>query len=195
MTYEESQAKPACRQAGAALPMHSIGKRNALRIRYSSYNLPPALLDTSLSKRIIETIMPKIRDDKFLQLLLVQIWSRYFSDIPISNTIHIQFGRIAKKRLGSIRRYNIRKNRFDTLILINGHFKNPKIPKYVIVATIAHELCHYSQGFSSPLPQLSDFPHRGGQVYQEMQRRELLKFAKKENIWLQLNWLKFLRDG
>ena len=134
-----------------------------------------------------------MRDNKLLEGKLEQIWSEYFNDVPKSNRITIGFGRKAKKRLGSIReKKGESSKKFDTLILINSHFKNRKIPEYIIDATIAHELCHYAHGFASPLPQLSRYPHRGGAVDRELITRGLGHLVKKETDWLNANWFNYL---
>ena len=137
-----------------------------------------------------------MRNNAYLDQKINQIWFQYFPDISIINKIHIKFGPIAKKRLGSIRKKNIdrKTGEFDTLILINGHFRDPLIPDYIIEATIAHELCHYAHGFSSPLPQLYQSPHRGGVIDKEMADRDLQPLADKEDRWLQSNWLNYLES-
>ena len=140
--------------------------------------------------------MPKkhLRSDQFLVDKLNQVWSQYFSDITKSNPVHIRFGRKAPKRLGSIRRCNIDNatGTFDTLILINGHYRDPSVPSYIVEATITHELCHYAHGFSSPFAQLSRFPHRGGIIDKEMQKRNLASLVNSEKKWLNSQWLKFI---
>ncbi len=134
-----------------------------------------------------------MRSNKLLLQRLILIWEKYFPEVPIQNRVLIGFGRKAEKRLGSIRRINISGKRFDTLIMINGYFKDRKIPQYVVDATIAHELAHYAQGFSSPLPRLSRFPHRGGMVDKELERRGLNWLVEKELAWLNQNWDRFLQ--
>ncbi|MFA5926975.1 MAG: hypothetical protein WCT32_01380 [Patescibacteria group bacterium] len=131
-----------------------------------------------------------MRDDSYLQERLQIIWERHFPDVPRPNDVQIRFGRKAKKRLGSIcsRGGNDLRNNFDTQILINGHFQSKKIPEYVIDATIAHELCHYTHGFSSPLPRRCLHPHKGGVVEKELERRGISHWADDEWKWLQNNW-------
>lgn len=138
-----------------------------------------------------------MRNNKYLEQKLQDIFKKYFSDIPIKNNVHICFGKKAKKRLGSIReRYVGKKSSdFDTLILINGHFRDKYIPEVIIDATIAHELCHYAHGFASPLPQLSRFPHRGGAVDKEMVRRGIGELVLQEQNWLDKNWINYLSNS
>lgn len=134
-----------------------------------------------------------MRDNLYLCQRLARVWSCYFSDLKIENSLRIGFGPRARLRLGSIRRRNFRRNGdFDSLILINGHFRDRSIPDYVVDATIAHELCHYAHGVSSPLPQLYRYPHRDGVIDREITKRQLKKLVYKENSWLQRNWLNYL---
>lgn len=130
-----------------------------------------------------------MRNNQYLLNRLQSIWQSYFSDCCMGNNIYIHFGRKAEKRLGSIRKIRYANtNRFDTLITINGYFRDKKIPDYVIDATIAHELCHYIHGISSPLPRLCLYPHRGGVIEKEFVKRGIDKLEKLENNWLNQNW-------
>lgn len=137
-----------------------------------------------------------MRDNNYLKNKLNSIWETFFADVPRSNKVLIQFGRCAEKRLGSIRKVinGPNRKRFDTLIYINGHFKDGFIPEFVIDATIAHELCHYAHGFSSPLPQLSKFPHRGDVVDRELNDRGLKTLERSEQDWLNKNWTAYLKN-
>ncbi|MFA6423437.1 MAG: hypothetical protein WCW17_03230 [Patescibacteria group bacterium] len=134
-----------------------------------------------------------MRSNIFLKIRLLEIWLKYFNDTPKRNEIEIKFGRCAVKRLGSIRSIKNPKNgRLDTLIYINGYFRDPKIPEFMIDATIAHELCHYAQGFASPLPQLSPYPHRGGAIDKEVIARGLGHLIKFEKKWLKKYWFRYI---
>ena len=136
-----------------------------------------------------------MRNNAYLRRKLDKLWQAHFPDVKKSNRVEIEFGRKAAKRLGSIRRCHYPgEESFDTLIYINGHFKDQRIPEYVIDATICHELAHYAQGFSSPLPRLSRFPHRGGSVDKELEDRNLGWLVEKELDWLNKNWDKFLKS-
>lgn len=128
-----------------------------------------------------------MRDNFFLKSRLKYLWNRYFFDVPQENNVEIRFGRKARKRLGSIRRKN---SQAETLISINGFFKSKKIPINIVDATIVHELCHYAHGFASPLPQLCQFPHKGGVVEKEIKNRGLENIFKKQELWLDKNWQK-----
>ena len=137
-----------------------------------------------------------MRDNSILEKKLQNIWDEYFPDVPQRNDVQIRFGKKARKRLGSIReKYYANSPDFDTLILINGHFKDHTIPEFVVEATIAHELCHYAHGFASPLPRLSRFPHRGGSVDREMVRRGIGDMVLREQEWLDANWMKYLKKA
>lgn len=132
-----------------------------------------------------------MRDDTFLSDRLEILWKKYFADVPKSNKVHIKFGRKAVKRLGSIRQ---KMDGTDTIIILNGHFKDKAVPDYVVDATIIHELCHYAHGFSSPLPQLSRFPHRGGLVNKEINRMSLSNLLEMETGWLNQNWFRYIAN-
>ena len=134
-----------------------------------------------------------MRDNAYLRRKLEQLWQAHFPDVQKTNTVEIEFGKKAVKRLGSIRRCHYPgQEGFDTLIYLNGHFRDEAIPEYVIDATICHELAHYAHGFSSPLPKLSRFPHRGGVVDRELETRGLGKLLRLETEWLKTNWMNYL---
>lgn len=129
-----------------------------------------------------------IRDDKWLRSRLDDIWTKYFSDVPqtneqssSANKLFIRFGRFAKLRLGSIK-YN--KQTKDTVITITSMFKNSSAPKDVIDHTIAHELIHYSHGFSSPHAKLHKYPHAGGIIKKEMLIRGMRKQFCAYKDWI-----------
>lgn len=125
-------------------------------------------------------------NDTLEAILSYQI-AQYFPEAaPHRGQISIGFGRKARTRLGSIRQ--IGRFKKQSIITINGLFREETIPEEIITATVAHELCHFVQGFSSPLPQQSAYPHQGGLVDNELKRRglgDLLKFQKK---WLKSEW-------
>lgn len=133
-----------------------------------------------------------MRTNDFLNERLDFLWDKYFSDIPKRNNVEIKFGKKAIKRLGSIRKITHKNGEFDTLIYINGYFKNLALPSFLIDATIVHELCHYAHGFSSPLPRLCRFPHRGDIVDRELKNRKLDELEAKEQEWLNKYWQKHI---
>lgn len=122
-----------------------------------------------------------MRNDNWLLSRLDYIWSNYFSDIPQVNPVFIRFGRFARLRFGSIR---LDKKTNKTYIIISGMFKDDKVPKEVIDHTIAHELCHYTHGFSSPYKRLHKFPHEGGVIKKEIENRGLIDLYKEYRKWI-----------
>lgn len=132
------------------------------------------------------------RDHKWLKSRLEAIWRRYFPDVGIANNVFVKFGRPATTRLGSIK-YGRRRENPNTIITINGHFKNPEIPEFVVDGVLAHELTHYAHGFCSPLEQSFRHPHKGGVVRHEMTGRGLQDLLKLEKKWVKENWEQFLR--
>lgn len=120
------------------------------------------------------------RDDIWLLSRLDYIWSEYFSDVQTSNKVFIRFGRYARFRLGSIK-YD--KKLDHSTVTITGMFKNSKIPQKVVDCTIAHELTHYSHGFSSPHARMHKYPHEGGVVKKEMEARGMGYLLKAYREW------------
>ncbi len=127
-----------------------------------------------------------MRNNIWLRNRLQDIWQKSFPDIPEESDIAILFGQKARTRLGSIKKNRL-KNAVSK-ITITGYFQDERIPEIIIDLTIAHELCHYAHGFSSPLPQLYKFPHQGNVVDRDLAKRGFgteLKFQKK---WLKEAW-------
>lgn len=149
------------------------------------------------------------RDNKYLENLLYEIWEEYFSDVPRKNFVLIKFGKYSKRQLGSIKRANsstrikslvqkykdlmdIQDEKSLSVITLTRHFQDNEIPEYVIVSTIAHELCHYTHGFNSPLPKQFKHPHQGGIVNKEMDNRGLRESRLNTKHWLKENWSQFI---
>ena len=126
---------------------------------------------------------------------------KHFTDVEAPNSVFIKWGRKARTRLGSIRKVYSKSilkrlgGDFETQIIINSHFKDEKIPVYVVDATIAHELCHYAHGFSSPLPQVAYHPHKGGLVTAEMRDRGMGEMLKRQKRWLKKNWRGYVENN
>ncbi|MGI6423282.1 MAG: hypothetical protein ACOX0X_01500 [Candidatus Dojkabacteria bacterium] len=148
-----------------------------------------------------------MRDNKYLENLLYDIWENNFSDIPRLNIVLIKYGKYSKRQLGSIKmikernifkRYiqklGLKRDSFDnnsiSLILITRYFTDPEVPEYVIRSTIAHELCHYAHGFNSPLKRMYRYPHQGGIIKKELAKRGLADIYKDSKKWLKSNWVK-----
>jgi len=121
------------------------------------------------------------RDDTWLLSRLDHLWSNYFSDVVQINPVYIRFGRYSRYRLGSIK---LGRHSKDSFITISGMFKDPSVPVEVIDHTIAHELCHYTHGFSSPRTRAHKYPHHGGVVKKELTDRKLEHLVKAYNLWL-----------
>lgn len=131
-----------------------------------------------------------MRDNSWLELKLDNIWREYFFDIERVNNVTIKFGKRARARLGSIKQLHSHRqqNDNDSVITLTGYFKDERVPEYIIDLTIAHELCHYAHGFSSPHPQISKHPHSGGVVDNELKVRGLEKQLKDQKKWLKEVW-------
>lgn len=121
-----------------------------------------------------------MRNDIWLLHRLDVIWTKYFSDVSQNNKVFIKFGRFARLRLGSIRLDPKTKSSYVT---ITGMFKDPKISMAVVDCTIAHELTHYSHGFSSPHSRMHKYPHEGGVVKREMEARGMGYLLKAYRDW------------
>lgn len=147
-----------------------------------------------------------MRDRKYLENLMYELWENSFSDVPRKNLVLIKFGKYSKRQLGSIKMANeytkikglLKKNKEDydiqddkrvTVITITKYFQDSVVPDYVVQATIAHELCHYTHGFSSPLEKRFDKPHQGNIINKELQKRDLLEQQLMADNWLKANWL------
>ena len=127
--------------------------------------------------------MPKrfpLRDNIWLLSRLDHLWTNYFPDVYQTNKVFIKFGRYSKLRLGSIRMERVSKSSYIT---ITGMFRDERIPVEVIDHTIAHELCHYTHGFSSPKTRLHRYPHHGGVIRQELENRGLYNLVKAYAVW------------
>ena len=121
------------------------------------------------------------RDNRWLLCRLDNIWSTHFSDVTQANRVFVRFGRSSKTRFGSIR---LRYSDNSTHIMISGIFKKHIFPEEVVDHTIAHELVHYTHGFSSPHSRLHKFPHRGGIIDKELKRRGLGALVAFYRKWL-----------
>ncbi len=129
------------------------------------------------------------RDDNWLYQLLDQTWDAHFSDVPQDNIVRIVFGRKAKNRLGSIKLDP--HDRQVSIITINGLFRDPAVPEFVVKATLVHELSHYAHGFNSPVQQKYRHPHAGGVMRAEYAERGLLQLYLDQKRWLKANWRQF----
>ena len=147
-----------------------------------------------------------MRNEKFLENLLYELWENHFCDIPRKNLVLIKYGRYSRRQLGSIKLaregtrikgllnkkkedYDVQDDKSITVITITRHFENENIPEFVVRATVAHELCHYAHGFSSPLQKRFKNPHQGHIIDKELANRDLLDEQRKADLWLKDNWI------
>jgi hypothetical protein len=136
-----------------------------------------------------------MRDDKWLFSKLDYVWDQYFPDISQDNNVKIIWGRRARSRLGSIKPgENIPGQHPETVITINALFRDPKIPEYVVLGTIAHELSHYAHGFHSPIDRKFSTPHAGGVVTRELKDRGLENIYRTQKKWLKENWRDYVTE-
>ena len=122
-----------------------------------------------------------MRDNNWLLSRLDFIWERYFPDIKQVNPIVIKFGRNSRLRLGSIK---LSKPTKRTHITITSMFKDESVPVEVVDQTIAHELVHYTHGFSSYRPRMHRYPHAGGIVNKELKKRGMENLLKVYKEWM-----------
>jgi len=121
------------------------------------------------------------RDNKWLLSRLDYVWTKHFPDIKQVNPLFVRFGRNSKYRLGSIR---LDRKTDKSYVTITGMFKNGKIPIAVVDHTLAHELVHYTHGFSSKRERLHKYPHVGGVVNKEMIGRGMGYLVKAYKCWV-----------
>jgi len=151
-----------------------------------------------------------MRNNSFLEDMLYDLWDNHFCDIPRKNLVVIKFGKYSKRQLGSIKLardgtrikgllkkklddYDIQDDKSITVITITSYYKNECIPEYVIRATVAHELCHYAHGFSSPLEKRFLNPHQGNIIKKELMKRDLIEEQNQADAWLKENWIAMVR--
>lgn len=63
-------------------------------------------------------------------------------------------------------------------------FKDSKIPTDVVDHTLAHELVHYTHGFSSKRVRMHKYPHAGGIVQKEMRKRGMGYLIQSYKFWI-----------
>ncbi len=146
-----------------------------------------------------------MRTNSWLRSQLNTLCSQYFPEVNPEKDVTISFGRKGRQRLGSIKRMVIKPGlkmgsviirpiQYSKLsiITITGYFKDELIPDSVVIATIVHELVHYVHGFSSPMPQLYNHPHKGKVVQRELLKRGLGDIHYDSERWLRKEWRKYL---
>lgn len=135
-----------------------------------------------------------MRDHDWLQNKLQELLSKYFPNVIISNPIEIRFGSEAKFRFGSIKLIGdnsvkglkglIGSTPKKSVITITSMFADEKIPAEVVEYTIAHELCHYTHGFSSSNKRMFRHPHHGGIINKELRSRGASHLIVEFKLWL-----------
>ncbi len=125
--------------------------------------------------------MVQVRDNYWLMVRLNELWEKYFSDVARENPIMIKFGRYSRLRLGSIK---LLRHSEMSMITITEMFKDSEIPPEVVDHTIAHELIHYTHGFSSKRQREFRHPHAGGVIRSEMKARNMLHLNNSFRIWV-----------
>ena len=123
-----------------------------------------------------------MRDDIWLRERLDLIIKKYFVEMETSD-VEIRFFGRARRRLGSIRKIDN-----SSLIRVNGVLAAPGIPDFVIDEVIAHELVHYIHGFGSNKERLYKYPHRGGVVERELEKRGAAHLVRSSKSWLKSHW-------
>ena len=142
-------------------------------------------------QKLIKLVM---RDNIWLNNLFERVWQALFPDILKLNTVEVNFGTRAKRRLGSIRQANPKDKASRTSIIITSYFKDLTVPEYILECTLAHEICHYAHGFASPMPKHSKYPHFGGIVDRELIRRGLGDKIIAQRKWLKTEWPKIIGE-
>ncbi len=130
-----------------------------------------------------------MRDDVWLSERLEKIWELLFPDVKQLNTVKIGFKGKWKNKFG-----HITKKGEDTHIVVNGFFRDLRIPEYIIDLTIAQELTHYMHGFHSPHPKQFKYPHKGGIVEKELKKRGFGHLLVKEKEWIKNEWQKITQE-
>lgn len=119
---------------------------------------------------------------------LDKIWQTYFADVPRVNQVDIAYCRPWKRRLGLIR---LSLDNTTSFIGVNALLQLLRVPEYVLITTIAHELTHYAHGFGSPLPRLYEHPHANNVVKNELEGRGLSETLGLCNEWIDKEWFSF----
>ena len=115
-----------------------------------------------------------MRTNFWLNQKFQEIKNQSFNDVPLENTVIVKFGQKSRTRLGSIILKKL--SGYPTkvsFITITGFMRDEKIPEEIVEITLAHELVHYTHGFSSPRRRLYRFPHQGSIVDSELIKRGL----------------------
>lgn len=119
---------------------------------------------------------------------LDEIWQAHFADVPRVNLVDIAYCQPWKRRLGLIR---LSLDNTTSFIGVNALLQLPRVPEYILIITIAHELTHYAHGFGSPLPRLHEHPHANNVVKRELEGRGLGTILNLCDDWIDKEWFSF----
>lgn len=136
-----------------------------------------------------------MRDNIWLAERLKAIHRDYFIDISIPNQLLARFGRSSKTRLGSISSKRDPENRLISVITLTGFFQAVSVPEFILDATLAHELAHYTHGFHSPHQRQYSHPHRGNVVGRELKERGADHLVQQQQQWLKEHWRRHLAES
>lgn len=151
-----------------------------------------------------------MRDNSYLEDRLYFLWENFFNDVPRKNLVLIKFGKGSSRQLGSIKWANqntkvnaLLKKKVDeidvaddkriSVITLTKIFQNEEVPEYILDATIAHEMVHYTHGFHSPIERSVKHPHKGRAVEKELEKRGLGDMYAQSQVWLKANWRNFAK--
>ena len=134
------------------------------------------------------------RTDEWLQNEFDTIVKNHFPEIKQVDSITIMFGAPTAVRLGSIRLMKRTDPTAGTLIRVNGLFRNPRIPRFVVREVVAHELAHLVHGVHTISERRYRHPHRGGVVTTELVDRGIGEVVYLSKTWLKQNWQSFISE-
>ncbi len=130
-----------------------------------------------------------MRDNTWLNQRLDHIWQLLFADVKKLNEVKINFKGKWKNKFGHIMMKDGASH-----IVINGFFRDLRVPEFIIDLTIAHELIHYMHGFNSPHPKQFKYPHKGGIVEKELKRRGFSHVMQQEKKWIENQWQQIVSE-
>lgn len=153
-----------------------------------------------------------MRKNLDLEEMMYELWENNFCDVPRLNLVLIKFGKYSKRQLGCIKLankstkiksilkkkkkdYEIQDDKSISLITVTKYFEKDFVPDFVVKATIAHEMCHYTHGFNSPLEKRFDKPHQGNIIKKELKKRGLIEEYVQAEKWLKENWREIVLDS
>ena len=131
-----------------------------------------------------------MRDNKWLEQRLDQIWILLFPEVERLNQVNVQFKGRWRNKFGHIKKLKDG----NTEIVINAVFKDLRVPDYIIEITLAHELVHFMHGFNSPHLKRYKHPHKGRIVEKEMIRKGFGHLIAKEKEFLKNDWPKIVSN-